>query len=576
MSFLSLSTELIEKIASCLRAQDLAVLRLCCRRIHHIVEGSLLLQYLYRMEQAGVYDPLWDLPGRSIIDRLETLGRWEASWNDIGKYLVTPRLEIPAERDLFGPFFLCDDYLFAVDWQGNPTSLRQPALLYVDLRDALRTGQHLWKQIDYPPGSIAITQAFSIEEDDLVVSVLSLPRVDGAPTTTVLRFMSLETGGAHPLAKLPDLRLDTQLPVSLLDVRADVIGDQIVLVLVDLRDEDPENDAIYLVDWKQGLMTLVHRAPHETYEGALSVLSPELVLFLKRKTPSLELCRVTRGTARAPPSLRVVRTLALPPFHADYRVHTAYMQTDRHSGRRRAAPPQRPPSPLPFHSAPDDMVVGITFLLRKLGPQTIWTKVVTTISHRALFALAAAEDDGVSGGGDVVVPWEEWGPRAARVIAPSSFQWITAHAGQRWLSLEANKLVIRDFSAVRVRRAVAAARDGGGDSGTGVGTGSVLPPTQTVIRGGSTCFAHDVTSALPFVEKYVNAPGGEYSMVLTDGERLVAFVRTIVQGQPPTFEIHVLEEHDASSSPAGSCSSHSQSRTRGETAALGGNSYQLS
>lgn len=263
------------------------------------------------------------------------------------------------------------------------------------------------------------------------------------------------------------------------------------------------------------------------------MLSPEFVLFLKRETPSLELCRVTRGTAHAPPSLRVVRTLALPPFHTDYRVHTAYMQTDRHSARRGAAPVLRPPSPLPFHSAPDDMVVGITFLLRQLGPQTSWRKVVTTISHRALFLLAAADDNNDNDHDDndsvVVVPWEEWGPRAARVIAPSSFQWITAHAGQRWLSLEADRLVIRDFSAVRVRRAVAAARaaatsDCTARDGDGV---PVLPPAQTVISGGSACFAHDVASALPFIETRVNAPGREYSMVLTDGERLVAFVRAV-------------------------------------------------
>jgi hypothetical protein len=62
--------------------------------------------------------------------------------------------------------------LFAIDWQGHPTDLRQPALLCVDLRDALLTGQHNWKKIDYPKVSIAIMQAFSIEEDDLVVSVL--------------------------------------------------------------------------------------------------------------------------------------------------------------------------------------------------------------------------------------------------------------------------------------------------------------------------------------------------------------------------------------------------------------------
>jgi len=75
-------------------------------------------------------------------------------------------------RDLFGPFFLCDDYLFAVDWRGHPMGGRQPALLYVNLHDVLRTGKHSWRKIDYPKGSIAITQAFSIEEDVLVVSVL--------------------------------------------------------------------------------------------------------------------------------------------------------------------------------------------------------------------------------------------------------------------------------------------------------------------------------------------------------------------------------------------------------------------
>ena len=279
------------------------------------------------------------------------------------------------------------------------------------------------------------------------------------------------------------------------------------------------------------------------------MLSPELVLFLKRETPSLELCRVTRGTVDTPPSLRVVRTLALPPFHTDYRVHTAYMQTDRHSTRRqrRSATPTptttpttttttttRPSSPLPFHSAPDDMVVGITFLLRQIHPEASWTKVVTTISHRALFALAAAGED-ESANSDVVVPWEEWGPRAARVVAPSSFQWITAHAGQRWLSLEEGRLVIRDFSAVRVRRAVAAAATVGDcdvdadDADGDTVPVPVVPPTETetVITGGSACFAHDVASALPFIETRVDAPPREYSMVLTDGERLVAFVRSV-------------------------------------------------
>jgi hypothetical protein len=88
----------------------------------------------------------------------------------------------------------------------------------------------------------------------------SLPPVDGTAAKTVLQFMSLETCGPHPLAREPDIQLDMELSVNLLDVRADVIGDHVVLVLVDLRIRNPEGDTIYLVDWKRGRVTLVSRA----------------------------------------------------------------------------------------------------------------------------------------------------------------------------------------------------------------------------------------------------------------------------------------------------------------------------
>jgi hypothetical protein len=299
------------------------------------------------------------------------------------------------------------------------------------------------------------------------------------------------------------------------------------------------------------------------------------VLFLKRDAPSIELCRVTSPSeehgdaAGAAPSLRVVRTLALPEFHPDYRVHTAYMQTDRHSERRRdlyGLSRRRHPAPLTFHSAPEDMVVGITFLLRLAlrGLNPLWKKVVTTISHRSLFELAAAADDDDDaaddddddecaedpredgsgggegdeelvrrGGGRRELPWEEWGPRAARVISPPSFQWITAHAGQRWLSLEADKLVLRDFSAARVRRARASTSTSTSDTADGKGALRLAPP-QTFIPGGRSCFKDDVISELPFLETRVDTRARAQEMVLTDGERLVAFVRTVSIHPPPS------------------------------------------
>lgn len=89
----------------------------------------------------------------------------------------------------------------------------------------------------------------------------SLLQLFNTPTKIILCFMCLEMGGAHPLAREPNLLLDMQVPVNLLDVRVDVIGDHIVLVLVDLRMENPESDTIYLVDWEQGRMTLVSPCP---------------------------------------------------------------------------------------------------------------------------------------------------------------------------------------------------------------------------------------------------------------------------------------------------------------------------
>ena len=60
--------------------------------------------------------------------------------------------------------------------------------------------------------------------------------------------MSLETVGALPLTTELDIQLDTELSANLLYVQADIIGDQIVVVLVDLRIHNPECDVIYLVD----------------------------------------------------------------------------------------------------------------------------------------------------------------------------------------------------------------------------------------------------------------------------------------------------------------------------------------
>jgi hypothetical protein len=424
------------------------------------------------------------------------------------------------------------------------------------------------------------------------------------PRTTLV-FMSVETGGAHQLAKKPNIQLDTELHLSPNNVRMDIMGDNIILLLVNMRrEENPESDSIYLVDWKQGYMALVshmlhtigctthrqrrkvHHAPNGTYEGALAVLSSGLFLLLRRDTLSIELCRVTspsrssRGgsfssddctstlTHDATPSLCIIQTLALPLFR--YSLTWAHMQTDRHFNCRRdpemslrdqdqeSVQPMRAPAPLPFHSAPEDRVVIITFVMYTADDSIAdWKRVVTTVSHRTLFALAAEElpSNGLqlgpdrtagngAGGGEgegkgtvkrkregMMVPWEEWGPRATRIIPLSLDQSIMAYAGQRWLSLNFDKLVIRDFSAARVRHARAHFRSfstyTGEDNNEREEKDAVA--AGAVIQGGSgSCFKEDVVSLLPFLETRVDVPqfgSREFfdEKLLTDGERLIIF-----------------------------------------------------
>jgi hypothetical protein len=195
----------------------------------------------------------------------------------------------------------------------------------------------------------------------------------------------------------------------------------------------------------------------------------------------------------------------------------------------------------------------------------VWGTVVTIISHRTLFALAAevplpdhyqegpdhSAPDGAGGGEgegkgtveekqEMVVPWEEWGPQAARVLKLSSHPWMTAHAGQRLLSFESDKLVIRDFSAARIRCARARSRSHHRRVSPHTCEDSVEQEDEdaatvgeTIIPGGlGSCFKDDVVSTLPFLETHVDVQEGARDLILTDGKRLVILVRSVSRGSP--------------------------------------------
>jgi hypothetical protein len=193
--------------------------------------------------------------------------------------------------------------------------------------------------------------------------------------------MSLETGGIHPLAKEADILLDTQLPANLLNVRADVIGDHVIIVLVDLRPDNPECDAIYLVDWKQGSMTRVS------------------VVFFLHLAMEKFIPLLNEGSSRTKRDVRGRALRALPRSRPIPQTRTAIHRTLPRDARRRG---DRRRGPAELASHPDARAARLSPGLSRAhsihanGPAQRTTTTDSSNSKRATTAPAAGPIASVS------------------------------------------------------------------------------------------------------------------------------------------------------------------------------------
>ena len=126
---LSLPSEVLIELFSYLRPRDIAACLRSCRRLNDIVVHSQLLLYLIRVGRSGLHDPL--LPGYTIPQRIEALGKWEAGWSDL-EMIESSRCHVkhmvPYEISSESTCRIQDDFLI-VKYRG-----KIPGYAYVDLR----------------------------------------------------------------------------------------------------------------------------------------------------------------------------------------------------------------------------------------------------------------------------------------------------------------------------------------------------------------------------------------------------------------------------------------------------------
>ncbi|KAI0263635.1 hypothetical protein BC834DRAFT_305259 [Gloeopeniophorella convolvens] len=478
LSFLDLPPEVIILIISGLDRSDINSCILTCRNIKHVVDESLLIQYLIRAELAGVYDPL--IPGAPTSRRLEILQNWNHAWTNVD-------LKNPTRTAVLKGFLNQDSRVirddFLVFFSGPLVNGNTNYYCYLDLRTALSSGDIRVTRIGFENTSIPVFISTG-GQDDMCAVIIAHPY----STVFEIHILSFQSGARHPLAAQPIIPIELGGVYSHLNVRASITGDHIVVMLSRINHMDnlppPRPDEIYAVEWKVGRVTHLRKCQCDTYLGYAMILSEELIMLIRADVNALEICRLVRGP---PESLETICLLYLPPLHADVAVHAATFLTERR-GRRKG-------TRLPFRPRMNDAIVVVTLLLFDTSPIPRDTCHYALVAHvRTLLKYAAS--------GNSAVPWSEWGPQLTRCFETESGPNGSAVAAQRWIAQgERNTLILRDFNPHRVRMA------GGG-----------IPPT-TFPAG--RFFAHDIQTELPCLERECSEDDGRMFDALIDWDKLV-------------------------------------------------------
>lgn len=294
-------------------------------------------------------------------------------------------------------------------------------------------------------------------------------------------------------------------------------------------------------------------------------MAPDVVAVLQPRPDALVLCRVPCADD-ADPTLTPLCQLALPALRSGLRHLPARFDTDgtgigtcrhgRNGGYRR----------LPFANDTAQDVMRLTMIVTTMdGYRGVrWS---IALSRKALLLATAA-----TGASGEVVPWGEWGSRAAYVFQ-EEFGWGQVKcAGQRWVWLVADAgsgsdpesessqtLFVRDFNVFRAKRAHSEIVEGNCPSASSADRHDAIraalgATTVTERRGQSTSvlagayFAEDVTSELPYCETATQAHSGVFRpcrQILTDGEHLLGFVcEPVVSGLFTCIESLAVKKHN--------------------------------
>ncbi|KAI0312459.1 hypothetical protein OF83DRAFT_1146144 [Amylostereum chailletii] len=516
---LSLPSELIAEILSSLPFQDVFRCKRTCRALDDIVRGSAQIQYRMHLGIDGLEDD--HNPGLSYADRLELLQRRETAWSNMEPQSVVKIPSIPFESSGIYDFTGGACVLGTRLSQGvRPTT---SGYAYVDLPSLGEEDKPMkWRANDV--GEEVVDIGLCIYEHDLSAVLTSKPEGDGPADDISYRIhlLSFSTGRPHPSASQPVVFVTSQSrSLGHVNVAIEIVGDYLALMITYPWARGFGVDTFYLLNWRKGDAHRIRVTPSNTY-GFFVFLTDRIMVFPDMDEETLELMEIVDGVDGGPPTLRVLRKLALPTFAPETTIIRLSARGEPNpigSCPRKANPAS---ASRPFRDSPSEALILFHLLTQVDNPTQLEMHTFTFVTHRSTLVAQVPIAPMIEE--PSTVPWEEWGPHGTRWFESdeAATRWITMAAGQRYVYLsnvEGGHSPIRvcDFNPYHVRRELARVEDQ-----------TVRTPednTRRVIAGetkviASNVFQNDVVSSLPYCETTTEAVY-KHDGVLLDEERVI-------------------------------------------------------
>ncbi|KAI0063793.1 hypothetical protein BV25DRAFT_1801445 [Artomyces pyxidatus] len=506
-----LPVELLVKTLTLLDLLDLTACELSCRRLHKIVEGSVLLQYLKHLQIAGVSDRCGSL---SVDKRLQALRRREEAWSEID-IRATFKVQVPFRPtgiyDLTGGAILL----------GTRSSIFSRATtgyayhVLPSVPDSVVPPSYPWLHHDLELNIVDV--GLGVDTHDLVAVLTSsvtnpfYSTNDGETEQLDLRLFSFSTGKPHPLAGQHVIPIASRLWAGGgCSVLIEIVGDHLALLLTFNADR---TDMLVLVDWKHGHAHTLRESNYASYMH-FAFLSEDTLVFPNVPDHTLELCKIVFPTQEFQPILQTVCVLELPALGE----YTTVIRVDC---RAEPNPIGCSPAPTrnisrPFHDSPADAIVIFNYLIRDVRRAPLFEELYAfsfTVHRRALLTLTSIPSTVID------YPWEHWGPPVTRWfdfhMFPEALRWITTSAGQRCVARTpgpSSPIIVRDFNPHHIRS--------GGEEPETLKNGNTRRVITQPSMIDSTVFTQPIISNLPYTET-ITQERYQYDGLLMDEERII-------------------------------------------------------